>query len=261
MANGYSGGRLGEWIILGAIAVGVGSGVALTDVDPAVEIHNLIATNDTDSFETAKDELYGVVERDPANNTIHCVYSATVVGVVENNGVFRPISDAGVDAEHTWASAASWVGEEYHYDRDSSVPGADLHNLYPARRGINQSRGNLPFGNLPDDARELFVGDNGQLSGPNPQPSGSFRDTNAAGATVFEPRTDHRGNVARAMFYMSVRYWMPIPDEMEADLRVWNTEDPVDDREESRNDVIQNIQNNRNPFIDDPDLVNEIVDF
>jgi endonuclease I len=67
--------------------------------------------------------------------------------------------------------------------------------------------------------------------------------------------------MARAMFYMSVRYWMPLDDDMEEDLRVWNVLDPVDDSERERNERIKAIQGNRNPFIDDPELVDQITDF
>ena len=260
MANGNSNNGVGEWIVLGALAVGVAGGTALTDVDPALVTHNSILGNTEDSFDAAKDDLYGTVERDPATNSIRCVYSNTVVSLVQQNGTFRPDTNAGVDAEHTWASEANWVGDEYHFLRDS-IPGADLHNLYPARKGINRSRGNHPFGTLPVNARQLFVDDDGTLGDETATPSGSFRDPNADGVVVFQPRPDHRGNVARAMFYMSVRYWMPIPDDMESVLRDWHVEDPVDQREETRNNRIQNIQDNRNPFVDDSGLVDQVVDF
>lgn len=97
--------------------------------------------------------------------------------------------------------------------------------------------------------------------GPGATASGSFRDQNADGIVVFEPRDDHKGDVARAMFYMSVRYWWVIPDEMEAALRDWHTLDPPDDDERARNDRIQEAQGNRNPFVDRPEAVDEIDDF
>ncbi len=80
---------------------------------------------------------------------------------------------------------------------------------------------------------------------------------------VFEPRDDHTGDVARAMFYMSTRYWMPIPAAMEVDLRAWHTQDPADAAEIARNDRIEAVpnQNNRNPFVDFPNLVGQISDF
>ena len=257
--NTSGNGRLGEWIIAAAMAAAVGGGVALSDVDPALELHNSILGNTEDSFDRAKEQMYNRVDRD--NDSVRCVYSDTFVNLVDDNGKLKPDPAAGVQAEHTWASKAKWVGEGYHFKR-SSVPGADLHHLYPVRRGINASRGNHPFGALGSDARELFVNADGTLNDEEGGTrSGSRRDPNEDGITVFQPRADHRGNVARAMFYMSVRYWMPITDDMEDALRQWHVNDPVDDAEIGRNNRVQNVQGNRNPFIDDPSLVETIDDY
>ena len=47
----------------------------------------------------------------------------------------------------------------------------------------------------------------------------------------------------------------------EAFLRKWNDEDPVDDAEMERNNQIEKLQGDRNPFIDFPNLVDEIKEF
>ncbi len=47
----------------------------------------------------------------------------------------------------------------------------------------------------------------------------------------------------------------------ESFLRKWHEQDPVDDKELARNSAIQEIQNNRNPFIDEPQLVDQINNF
>jgi endonuclease I len=52
-----------------------------------------------------------------------------------------------------------------------------------------------------------------------------------------------------------------IPDDVEATLRTWHEEDPVDQDERTRNDNIDRAQHNRNPFVDLPELVNRISDF
>ncbi|MEZ5989238.1 MAG: endonuclease [Planctomycetota bacterium] len=263
MANGNGNGGLAEWIVAGVTIATLGLGAVTADDDPAWVLHerlsNVEATNTEDSFDAAKTTLFNRIDnRD--DDTIVCVYSGTVVGLVGAAGHLSPDPDAGVQVEHTWASKANW-DENTHFPRDS-VMGADLHNLFPARQGINGSRGNLPFGELPDTARELRVAPDGSLADPNEGvASGSFRDRNAAGETVFEPRSDHRGNVARAMFYMAVRYWWPIPDDMEADLRRWHREDPVDAAERARNVRVGEAQHNQNPFIDEPDLVDDVTDF
>ena len=79
--------------------------------------------------------------------------------------------------------------------------------------------------------------------------------------TAFEPPENHRGNVARALFYFSVRYKIQIDPLEEGYLRDWHREDPVDAEERKRNDEIFKIQQNRNPFIDEPLLVDDIRDF
>lgn len=63
------------------------------------------------------------------------------------------------------------------------------------------------------------------------------------------------------MLYFAVRYGAPIDEHQETYLRLWHNEDPVDDEERSRNREIEKYQNNANPFIDNPELVDQIVDF
>jgi deoxyribonuclease I len=78
---------------------------------------------------------------------------------------------------------------------------------------------------------------------------------------VFEPPAEHRGNAARAIFYMSVRYDKELPEKLEATLRQWHRDDPVDAAEIERCDEIERLQGNRNLFIDRPELVDLIADF
>jgi deoxyribonuclease-1 len=54
------------------------------------------------------------------------------------------------------------------------------------------------------------------------------------------------------MFYMHDAYGIPIRAQLARTLERWNREDPVSDEERRRNDLIERLQGNRNPFIDDP---------
>ena len=72
---------------------------------------------------------------------------------------------------------------------------------------------------------------------------------------------EHKGNVARALFYFSVRYKMPINADEEEVLRRWHALDPVDADEIQRNEIVFETQRNRNPFIDMPELANYIKNF
>ena len=75
------------------------------------------------------------------------------------------------------------------------------------------------------------------------------------------PGLNRRGNIARAYFYMSFQYKIPIQSEVEDMLREWHFNDPPDDWELARNDRIEAVQGNRNPFIDYPEWVERVGDF
>ena len=76
-----------------------------------------------------------------------------------------------------------------------------------------------------------------------------------------DPVAEARGNLARAYFYMSFLYRIHIQDTLEEKLRAWHFEDPPDTMEETRNSLIEQVQGNRNPFIDHPETVKHVIDF
>jgi len=130
---------------------------------------------------------------------------------------------------------------------------------------VNNARWHFDFGftNCPDDgackvSEESQLGQRPGLTGYTNCPTGNLDLDHVC---LMEVRPLRRGDIARGMFYMSVRYDMPMEDAMEADLRVWNLSDPPDARERLRNDGTEAAQGNRNPFIDRPDLVDRIDDF
>ena len=254
--------RLQGLLTAGLLVAALAGGWVMTDEDPVWQLHQAMSTNTLETFSSAKKHLFTSVDRDTVDDSVTCVYSGMTVTLVPDGSKYKLAPHAGVDVEHTWACNAEWITDSAHFSRTSSVPGSDLHHLFPTRAGPNRSRGQHRFGELPAGARQLWVKDNGFLGEPDVDtPSGSFRDENAAGIVVFEPRDGHKGNVARAMFYMSVRYWMEIPEDMEEDLRRWHELDPVDEAELARNDRVEAVQGNRNLFVDDEGLVELIADF
>lgn len=151
-----------------------------------------------------------------------------------------------ISREHSWPH--SWMptflegsdGEEY----------SDMHNLFPTHQNsANAVRSNRPLG-------EVVV----QTS--------SFLDAqygdNAVGERVYEPRDQHKGDAARAIFYMAVKWngtggtWeLPNPIDFAVQygqdqdvLKQWHWQDPPDAWEISRNDFVESEQGNRNPFVD-----------
>lgn len=76
-----------------------------------------------------------------------------------------------------------------------------------------------------------------------------------------KPSLSIRGDIARAYFYMSYQYKIPLQEDHEDSLRQWHFKDPPDAWEEKRNDRIEAAQGNRNPFIDHPEWVERVADF
>lgn len=159
------------------------------------------------------------------------------------------------------------------YNREHSIPqswfkGAspmysDLFHIYPTDGYVNNRRGNLPLGEVGIFSWESA---NGSRIGQNT--SGNFSQT------VFEPVDEYKGDFARTYFYMVTAYESNVADwrspqiggntypaikswALEMFLR-WHREDPVNAKEQNRNQVVFAIQNNRNPFIDHPELVEHV---
>ena len=69
------------------------------------------------------------------------------------------------------------------------------------------------------------------------------------------------GKNPQGRFYFSVRYKLPIDATQEETLRQWSKDDPVTAEDVARNDAIEKEQGDRNPFIDFPELAEQISDF
>ncbi|PCH76782.1 MAG: ribonuclease [Flavobacteriaceae bacterium] len=112
----------------------------------------------------------------------------------------------------------------------------DLHHLRACNGNINGNRGHLAF----------------------TDGSGSYGVKSGA----WYPGDDWRGDVARMVLYVNLRYDEPLNSDISTDGKdlflKWNREDPVSAIEIQRNNVIANAQGNRNPFIDNPYLVTVI---
>lgn len=146
-----------------------------------------------------------------------------------------------LNTEHTWPQ--SRFTDRFPKETQKS----DLHHLFPTDSEMNNVRSSNKFGEI-----------KGQTI-PTKCNSSKFGKT--ASGFRFEPPRDHQGNVARAIFYFSIRYQIPIDNDEEVVLRKWHSSDPVDSIEQEHHEMIFNIQGNRNPFIDHPDWVQKISDF
>lgn len=140
----------------------------------------------------------------------------------------------------------------------SNQDGADYHNLFPVHQAnANSKRSNHPYGRVQNVTYSYLD---------------SKLGTDNQGRTVYEPRNDIKGDVARAQFYMMLCYngeggnWgysnLPSPGTYQdiTTLLMWHDQDPPDAFEITRNEYIYSTQYNRNPFIDIPDL-SACIDF
>ena len=158
--------------------------------------------------------------------------------------------------EHSWPK--SWFNNQ-------TTPECDLHHIFPTDCYVNQKRSNYPFGEV---QRVTWTSQNGSKLGTCKSSLGYSGD-------VFEPIDEYKGDFARAIMYMSVRYYSEdsnwgtsgmtdksvIKDWAIAMLLDWNEQDPVSQKEIDRNKVIYNdYQHNRNPFVDHPEYARMIWD-
>jgi endonuclease I len=209
-------------------------------------LHNIIddhtdypySSNSTDTWDILK-----VADADPnnANNVILIYTRESVNGPQEYDGWNR---------EHVWAKSRGDFGT-------SRPMGTDVHNLRASNINVNSTRSNYSFENCTSNSCEQTYG-----------------NSYSSSALVFEPRDEDKGDVARIIFYMVVRYEGDSGEEdlemtesilsvssksprhgVRSTLLEWHELDPVDDFERNRNDVIYSYQGNRNPFIDHPELV------
>lgn len=170
---------------------------------------------------------------DPQNpNNLLLVYGSQSSGTHQRS---RPISGSW-NREHVYAKSKGTP------NLGTSGPGADGHHLRPADNTLNSTRGSLLF----DDGTGVMA-----------------YKTSRGG---WYPGDEWKGDVARILMYMYVRYntrCLPLnitmnPSTYAADfpdiLLKWNVEDPVSAFEIQRNNVVAQMQKNRNPFIDNPYL-------
>jgi deoxyribonuclease-1 len=141
-----------------------------------------------------------------------------------------------MNIEHTWPQSNGANGDAK----------SDLHHLFITSSSTNSIRSSLPFCEV-----EVIKWSNDH----------SKRGISHFNEHCFEPPLSHRGNIARALFYFSIRYLHEIDQIQEFYLRKWNLEDPVDENEQNRNNQIQLYQHNLNPFILNPKLADQITDF
>ena len=183
--------------------------------------------------------------------------------------------------EHTWPNSLGFPSQTGNLGLPNA-PYTDTHMLYLSDTQWNADRSNSPYGNCPVAAScgERTTEANGGFGGGSGVYPGN---SNWVNNNTFETWNHRKGDVARAVMYMAIRYEggtdptsgqaepnleltdnralivgssnynVPAYMGLLSDLLAWHAADPPDAAEVARNDVIQTFQGNRNPFIDHPE--------
>ena len=205
-------------------------------------LHNLIRAHTVVSYADAWEAL-AILDASPSDATkVVGIYSTHEHGAVADRGI-----TTGWNREHSWPKSygVGYSGPDY----------SDLHALFAADWNVNSARNNLFF----DDC-------NG--AGCSTPAHAEAAPTTAKDSSRFMPPANKRGDIARAMFYMAVRYdgseantadleLAEVPDASASRMGVlstllaWHAADPIDAAEAARNNrICSSYQENRNPFID-----------
>ncbi|WP_114748894.1 endonuclease I family protein [Pleomorphovibrio marinus] len=213
------------------------------------------------------DETWDILcktDQDPENpDQVILIYTKrTQPAVHRDRGTRFDYEKNGYTLIDAWNREHIWP-KSHGFPNPSDTAFTDLHHLRPADRSVNSARNTRSF-----DTGEMTYFDNG-----NTVPTLSKTHTTL---WCWEPPDEVKGDIARMIFYMAVRYEGPDYDLEVVDeviprnnqlphigrlstLLEWHHQDPVDEWEKSRNELIYtNYQGNRNPFIDFPEWVEKI---
>lgn len=220
-----------------------------------VALHDIIKDHKEFRYSSSSTDTWDILkqsDKDTINpENVILIYSGwTMNAALEFN------NEKGWNREHVWAKSHGG------FDTDPG-PGTDAHHLRPSDISVNAARGNKDF----DDGGSLYVDADGATTCRTDNDSWQARD-------------EVKGDIARMLFYMAVRYEgtngeldLELVDQVNTSsltssgkgyhgklstLLEWHKADPVDSFEMNRNNVIYSFQENRNPFIDHPEFVSKI---
>ncbi|QSB28525.1 endonuclease [Flavobacterium sp. CLA17] len=232
---------------------------------------------------TLKTQLYNIIKghTDNGYSGLYTTYQASDVdNFYENDGTVLDMyseNPSGTDPYNYSTGSTQRCGnysvEGDCYNREHIIPQStfneqspmvsDAHFITPTDGKVNGIRSNYPHGNV---SSVTYTSQNGSKLGSSA--------VSGYSGTVFEPVNAFKGDIARMYFYFATRYEntvagysYPMFDGSSnkvftaaflSVLLAWNAQDPVSAREIARNNAIYARQNNRNPYIDHPEYVNQI---
>jgi endonuclease I len=234
------------------------SAVGKSGEDLKTSLYTIIKDHVEYPYSSSNTDVWDILketDRDPNNpNNVIGIYSNfSIPAALEYNNA------DGWNREHVWAKSKGDFGT-------TMGAGTDVHHLRAADISTNSARNNRTFA----EATDLYVDGSGTYQGT----TGSYTSSTEF---IWEPRAEVKGDIARMIFYMATRYEgvngepdlelvdyvvdasdkSPLHGKL-SDLLAWHAADPVDDLERQRNDIIYTYQQNRNPYIDHPEYVEQI---
>lgn len=223
------------------------AGINMLSPTFVTDLHNLVNPHDEQFYSNYATLMVAkFVVRDTTDNrrVITCSYSG------EHKIYTEPFdfTSNGFSREHSYCH--NWMPTN---PADALPEYNDYHHLYPVNQDLaNAVRSNYPLGEVVTVGSSYLQAKFGQ-------------DEN--GHSVYEPRDAHKGAVARAIMYEAIAYdgvsgndWS-FPDFISGSipygqdqyvLKKWHLQNPPSKMEIARNDFIDSLQGNRNPFIDEP---------
>ncbi len=201
-------------------------------------------------YANARDTLYAKVFA-LDNDTVRCVYSDHALYLSPTADPTQYIylngSSLGMNAEHAYPQAMGAA--------DGNAR-SDMHHLFATRIAVNEARGNLPFGEIPDAQTDKWYYKAQVVSTTPTTDKDLYSEKNN---TKFEPREAAKGNMARAVFYFYTMYKAQADaadaqffEQQRLTLCQWNAQDPVDATEMTHTWRIAAYQEDKpNPFIVD----------
>ena len=211
-------------------------------------LHQISRGHTVRSYSEFRDVILPDLDEDPENTD-------NIILFYKNNSIPKQSFASNNEPdfwnrEHTWPSS-------HGFSDNSDTAYTDVHNLRPSDATVNSSKSNKDF----EDIENSVENEEGEA--PDTYTNADF----------FEPRDAIKGDVARILFYMDMRYESERLDlelvsretftgdpEMGVlnTLIQWHENDPVDQYEIDRHEKAYGYQNNRNPFVDHPEWVAEI---
>ena len=232
---------------------------------------------------TLKTQLYNIIKGHTDNGYagLYTTYQTSDVdNFYENDGTVLDMyseNPSGTDpytyTTGTTQRCGTYSVEGDCYNREHIIPQSvfneqspmvsDAHFITPTDGKVNGIRSNYPHGTV---SSATYTSQNGSKLGSS--------GVSGYSGTVFEPVNAFKGDIARMYFYFATRYEntvsgysFPMFDGSANKvfttaflnvLLAWHAQDPVSAREIARNNAIYTRQNNRNPYIDHPEYVNQI---